>query len=470
MSKPLVAIVGRPNVGKSSLFNRLAGEMLAVVDDVPGTTRDRLVAEAEWNGVVFDIVDTGGIEPLQKMKDEGGRMKVQAAAHPSSLTLHPSDLLPQIRAQAEMAIAEADAVIFMTEAASGLTAADREVAQVLRRHQTKHADGTLRPPVLLAVNKAENLVRREEAVEFYELGMGDPIPISAKHGTGTGDLLDALVAALPASPEADVAEAVKIAIVGRPNVGKSSLLNRLLGEERAIVSPIPGTTRDALDTPMIYDGVPVILIDTAGIRRRGHIDRGVEQWSVLRALKAIARADVALLVVDATEPFTAQDAHVAGFILDEMKSVVVAVNKWDAIEKDTHTLESYTEKLRTELHFLDYVPVLFVSAKTGQRCPQILPTALRVHEERLVRIPTSALNRIVAEAVAANQPKSKSVHQLKITYAAQVRTAPPTFLFHVNDPDLVHFSYKRYLENRLREAYSFLGTPLRLSFRRKSDR
>jgi GTP-binding protein len=459
MSKPLVAIVGRPNVGKSTLFNRLAGELLAVVDDTPGTTRDRLVAEAEWNGVTFDIVDTGGIEPLpRRAKDE------------DPLAVDSAQFIPQIRAQAEMAIAEADAVILMTESAPGVTAADREVAQILRRFQVKRDDGTMRPPVLLAVNKAENSLRREEAVEFYELGMGDPIPISAKHGTGTGDLLDALVAALPPSTEAEAAEAVKVAIVGRPNVGKSSLLNRLLGEERAIVSPIPGTTRDALDTPMTYNGLPVILIDTAGIRRRGHIEAGVEHWSVLRALKAIARADVALLVVDATEPFTAQDAHVAGFILDEMKSVVVVVNKWDAIAKDTYTIESYTEKLRAELHFLDYVPVLFVSAKTGQRCPQILPTALRVHEERLVRIPTSALNRIVREAVAANPPKSKSVRQLKITYAAQVRTAPPTFLFHVNDPGLVHFSYKRYLENRLRAEYGFLGTPLRLSFRKKSDR
>ena len=459
MSKPLVAIVGRPNVGKSTLFNRLAGELLAVVDDTPGTTRDRLVAEAEWNGVTFDIVDTGGIEPLpRRAKDE------------DPLAVDSAQFIPQIRAQAEMAIAEADAVILMTESAPGVTAADREVAQILRRFQVKRDDGTMRPPVLLVVNKAENILRREEAVEFYELGMGDPIPISAKHGTGTGDLLDALVAALPPSTEAEAAEAVKVAIVGRPNVGKSSLLNRLLGEERAIVSPIPGTTRDALDTPMTYDGVPVILIDTAGIRRRGHIEAGVEHWSVLRALKAIARADVALLVVDATEPFTAQDAHVAGFILDEMKSVVVVVNKWDAIEKDTYTIESYTEKLRAELHFLDYVPALFVSAKTGQRCPQILPTALRVHEERLVRIPTSALNRIVREAVAANPPKSKSVRQLKIAYAAQVRTAPPTFLFHVNDPGLVHFSYKRYLENRLRAEYGFLGTPLRLSFRKKSGR
>ncbi len=467
MPKPLVAIVGRPNVGKSSLFNRLAGERLAVVDDTPGTTRDRLVAEAEWNGVTFDIVDTGGIEPLPSKILEAQR-RGRRAKDENPLAADSAQYLPQIRAQAVMAIANADAVIFLTEVTAGVTAADREVAQILRRYQVKRDGGSLHPPVLLAVNKSENLPRREEAVEFYELGMGEPIPISAMHGTSTGDLLDALVAALPPAMEAEAAEAVKIAIVGRPNVGKSSLLNRLLGEERAIVSPIPGTTRDAVDTSLTYSGFPLILIDTAGMRRRGHIDPGVEQWSVLRALKAIARADVALLVVDAAEPFTAQDAHVAGFILDEMKSVVVVVNKWDAVAKDTHTLEAYTRKLRETLHFLDYVPVLFVSAKTGQRCDQILPTTLRVHEERLVRIPTSALNRIVREAVAWHAPKSKSGRQLKIMYAAQVRTAPPTFLFHVNDPELAHFSYQRYLENRLRQEYGFLGTPLRFSFRKKS--
>ena len=307
-------------------------------------------------------------------------------------------------------------------------------------------------------------------MEFYELGMGEPIPISALHGTGTGELLDALVAALPPAAGAEDADAVKIAIVGRPNVGKSSLLNRLLGEERAIVSPIPGTTRDAIDTPLIYDGVPVILIDTAGIRRRGHIDPGVEKWSVLRALKAIGRADVALLVVDATEPFTAQDAHVAGFILDELKSVVVVVNKWDVIEKDEHTLEAYTQKLRAAFHFLDYVPVLFISAKTGQRCHQVLPTALRVQEERLTRVPTAELNRIVREAVMRHPPPPRGARQLKIKYAAQVRADPPTFLFHVNDPKLVHFSYERYLENCLRQEFSFLGTPLRLSFRKTNER
>jgi GTP-binding protein len=459
MPKPLVAIVGRPNVGKSTLFNRLTGERLAVVDDHPGTTRDRLVAEAEWSGVTFDVVDTGGIEPLPRR-----------SKHDIPLSEDSVQFIPQIRAQAEMAVASADVVIFMTEVSAGVTAADREVAQMLRTHQHKDESGALRPPVLLAVNKAENFERRGEAVAFYELGMGEPLALSAIHGTGTGDLLDALIAALPPQPAEPTADSVKIAIVGRPNAGKSSLLNRLLGEERAIVSPVPGTTRDALDTPLVFAGQAVTLIDTAGIRRRGHIDPGVEQWSVLRALKAIARADVALVVIDATEAFTQQDAHIAGFVIDEMKSAVVVVNKWDAVAKDEHTFEAYTRKLRTELNFLDYVPVLFISAKTGQRCDQVLPTALRVQEERLVRVPTSALNRIVREAVAKHAPTSGGIRQLKIKYASQVRTDPPTFLFHVNDPTLVHFTYKRFLENRLREEFHFEGTPLRLSFRKSSDR
>jgi GTPase len=464
MPKPLVAIVGRPNVGKSTLFNRLIGERRAVVDDAAGTTRDRLVAEAEWNGVAFDVVDTGGIEPIQR--DPG---KAPVLAEDSA------DFVPEIRAQAEMAIAEADAVIFMTDIASGPTAADREVAQTLRRHQVRR-DGQMHPPVILAVNKSENVAREAEAVAFYELGMGDPLPISAIHGTGTGDLLDALVAALrvgmpaagpPAFEEEDTS--IKIAIVGRPNVGKSSLLNRLLGEERAIVSPVAGTTRDAVDTPLLYADKALTLIDTAGLRRRGHIDPGVEKWSAIRAFRAIARADVALLVVDATEPFTAQDAHIAGYILDEYKSVVVVVNKWDAIEKDERTLAEYTRRLRSELQFLEYVPVLFISAKTGQRVDQVLPTALQVQEERLVRVPTSELNRILREAVDANPPHPRGERQLKISYGTQVRTDPPTFLFFVNDPELMHFSYKRYLENVLRRHYSFVGTPIRLSFRKKDQ-
>jgi GTP-binding protein len=458
MPKPIVAIVGRPNVGKSTFFNRLIGERRAVVDDAAGTTRDRQVGEAEWNGVAFDVVDTGGIEPVRRGSDRGPALAEDSA-----------DFVTEIRQQAEVAISEADAVIFMTDVASGPTAADREVARVLRRHQVKR-DGKLTPPVILAVNKTENVAREAEAMEFYELGMGDPMPISAIHGTGTGDLLDALVAVLPEAPAPEYGEedtSIKIAIVGRPNVGKSSLLNRLLGEERAIVSPVSGTTRDAVDTPMMYEDKALTLIDTAGLRRRGHIDPGGEKWSTIRAFRAIARADVALLVVDATEPFTAQDAHIAGYILDEYKSVVVIVNKWDAIEKDEHTLVEYTRRLRSEMGFLEYVPVLFISAKTGQRVEQVLPTALRVQEERLVRVPTSELNRILREAVDTNPPHPRGERQAKITYATQARTDPPTFLFFVNDPELLHFSYKRYLENVLRRHYGFLGTPLRLSFRHK---
>jgi GTPase len=461
MRKPLVAIVGRPNVGKSTLFNRLIGERRAVVDDRAGTTRDRVIGESVWNGVVFDVVDTGGIEAPRR-----------GQANQPVLSEDSADFIDEIRAQAELAISEADVVIFMVDVRSGPTAADHEVADLLR-HRQQRRNGRLHPPVLLAANKAETLAREADAVAFYELGMGDPFPISSLHATGTGDLLDAVVQALPApnvppgGADADEDTSVKIAIVGRPNVGKSSLLNRLLGQERAIVSPIPGTTRDALDTQLVYNDIPLTLIDTAGLRRRGHIDPGVERWSTLRAFRAIERADVVLLVIDATEPFTAQDAHIAGFVIDALKSAVVVVNKWDLIEKDNYTMQDFTRRLRNELAFLDYVPVLFISAKTGQRVDRVLPMALQVQEERLVRVPTSELNRIVRAAVQAHPPPSRGQRVLKISYASQVRTDPPTFLFHVNDPDLVHFSYKRYLENELRKAYSFVGTPLRLSFRRK---
>ncbi len=457
MSKPIVAIVGRPNAGKSTFFNRLTGERLAVVDDTPGTTRDRLVAEAEWNGRAFDVIDTGGIEPMPRT-GTGGQVLAEGSAA----------FVPQMRAQAEMAIADADAVIFMTEAKLGLTEADREVAEILRRRQKRGPNGELHPPVLLAVNKTESETAEQSAYMFYELGMGDPHLISALHGTGIADLLDALVDALPPAMPAEADESIKIALVGRPNVGKSSLLNRLLGEERAIVSPVPGTTRDATDTPLTFNGIKLTLIDTAGIRRRGSIDPGVEKWSVLRTFRAISRSDVALLVVDAQEPFKAQDAHVAGFILDESKSVVVVVNKWDVIEKDSNTMQAYAERLRTNLHFLDYVPVLFVSAKTGQRTGQILETALKVQEERLVRIPTSALNKLVRNAVARHAPPSKGGRQLKITFAEQVRVNPPTILLHVNDPELAHFTYRRYLENAVRHEFPFTGTPVRLSFRKKN--
>lgn len=454
MPKPIVALVGRPNVGKSTLFNRLAEERLAVVNDIPGTTRDRLFAEAEWAGVVFDIVDTGGIDPTQTSSGRGKQ----------PLSIGSADFIKEIRAQAEIAIREADAVLFITDVESGVTPADREVAQILRRHQ-RERDGELCPPVLLVVNKADSEARRMQAMQFYELGMGDPYAISALHGTGTGDLLDALVATFRERGEEQEDDSVKIAIVGKPNVGKSSLLNKLLGEERAIVSSIPGTTRDAVDTYLVYNDIPVTLIDTAGIRRRGRIEPGVEKYSVLRAMSAIERSDVALLVVDATSGLTAQDAHIAGFILDSWKSAIVIVNKWDAIQKDSHTMSDFTRHVRQELNFMDYVPVLFISAKTGQRVEQVLPMALQVQEERLVRIPTSQLNQIVQRAQDKHPAPSRSGRQLRIYYGTQVRSDPPTFLLYVNDPKLSHFSYVRYLENRLREVYPFMGTPIRIVMR-----
>jgi GTP-binding protein len=451
MPKPVVVLVGRPNVGKSTLFNRLAEERLAVVDETPGTTRDRLVAEAEWAGVPFDVVDTGGIDPTQ-----GG-----PGRKTEPLSIGSADFIEQIRAQAEAAIQEADAVLFVTDADSGVTYADREVAQILRRHQQER-DGQPWPPVFLVVNKADSKARRAQALQFYELGMGEPYPISALHGTETGDLLDALVASFNVQGEEAEDDSVKIAIVGKPNVGKSSLLNRLVGEERAIVSPIPGTTRDAIDERILFGDIPVTLIDTAGIRRRGHIEPGVEKYSVLRSLRAIERADVGLLLVDATTGLTAQDAHIAGFILDSWKSAVVLVNKWDAIPKDTYTMDDFTRRVRQDLNFMDYVPVLFISAKTGQRVEQVLPLALRVQEERLARLTTSELNRIMQDAQSQHSPPSHAGRALKIYYGTQVRSDPPTFMLYVNDPRLAHFTYLRYLENRVREAYGFLGTPIRI--------
>ena len=454
MRKPIVALVGRPNVGKSTLFNRLAGERLAVVDEVPGTTRDRLMAEAEWIGRVFNIVDTGGIDPTQTGP---GRSQ-------QPLSIGSADFIEQIRTQAEIAIRDADAVLFITDAEGGVTPADLEVAEILRRRQ-REQDGKLKPPVLLVVNKCENESRRMAAMQFYELGLGDPYPISSLHGTGTGDMLDALVATFETLGEEIEDESVKIAIVGKPNVGKSSLLNRLLGEERAIVSPIAGTTRDAIDTRLIFDDLPITLIDTAGIRRRGHIEPGVEKYSVLRSMQAIERADVALLMIDATSGISAQDAHIAGYILESWKSTVVVVNKWDAIEKDSFTMDSFTEKIRQELNFMAYVPILFISAKNGQRVEQVLPTALRVQEERVMRLSTSQLNQILQKAQERHPAPSHAGQQFKVYYATQVRSDPPTFLLYVNEPKLAHFTYTRYLENRIREAHAFTGTPIRLVMR-----
>ena len=428
-------------MGKSTLFNRLAGERLAVVHEQPGTTRDRIVAEAEWNGVTFDLVDTGGFDPsIDDTLDE--------------------KYLPQIRVQAEQAILDAEAIVFLVDGASGVSPLDHEIADILRREQV---------PILLVVNKIDSAARGDRSSEFYELGLGDPIPISALHGRGTGDMLDRLTQVMDREPEmaADDDE-IKIAIVGRPNVGKSSLLNHLLGEERVIVSPLPGTTRDAIDTHLSFEDVPLTLIDTAGIRRRGRIKPGVEKYSSMRALKAIQRADVALLLIDGTEGVTAQDAHIAGMILDKLKSVLLLVNKWDIVPDEIRDIQSYDQHIRAALKFLDFVPVLFISALVGTNVHKVLPTALQIQEERLRRIPTSRLNEVLLEAQAAHAPPSKAGKRLRIYFASQVRTDPPTFLFHVNNPKLMHFSYARFLENRIREEYSYVGTPIRLSFRERS--
>ncbi len=455
MTKPVVALVGRPNVGKSTLFNRLVGERLAIVDDTPGTTRDRIFADAEWNGVTFTVVDTGGIDP-----SHGGK---------TPLSIGSADFIQQIKTQATIAIRDADVILLLVDGQVGSTPADQEVAEILRRNQ-KTVDGQPYPPILLVVNKSESAQTRSEAAQFYELGLGDPYAVSAVHGTDTGDLLDDIVKAFPAQAEDMADDSVKIAIVGKPNAGKSSLLNRLVGEERAIVSPIAGTTRDAVDTKIQFDGVDVTLIDTAGIRKRGKIDPGVEKYSVLRSFKAIERADVVLLLIDAVEGITAQDAHIAGYILDEWKSCVVLVNKWDAVEKDTYTMDVFTKKIRSELNFMDYVPILFISAKNGQRVDQVLPLALRVQEERLVRLTTSKLNDVLAKAQDEHPAPTHAGQQMKIYYGTQVRSDPPTFVLFVNNPSLMHFSYLRFLENKIRQEYSFLGTPIKLAAKGRGER
>jgi GTP-binding protein len=448
--KPLVALVGRPNVGKSTLFNRLVGERLAVTDDMPGTTRDRLFGEFDWRGRLFQVVDTGGIEVYQP---KGSR-------DTSPLAEGSAEFVPQIRAQALLAINDADLVILLVDAVTGITAADEEVAEILRRSQK---------PVLIAANKADHIGRFDEAAEFYALGVGQVYPISAIHGLGVGDLLDgvydAAQDAMPIPETIEESDHLRIAIVGRPNVGKSSLLNRLLGEERMIVSPVAGTTRDAIDTDIQYYGETITLIDTAGIRKRGKIEPGVEKYSVLRAMKALERADVALLVLDAQDGVTEQDTHIAGYILEARRSVVIVVNKWDAIEKDSMTTVAFEEMLARRFDFLPDPPVIFISALSGQRVHQVLEAAKRVWEARHFRIPTADLNKLVRDSMVKHTPPVRGTRRLKIMYASQVTVDPPVILFHVNDPALVHFSYKRFLENQLREAYPFEGTPLILSFR-----
>lgn len=451
--KPLVALVGRPNVGKSTLFNRLVGERLAVTDEIPGTTRDRLQAEFDWNGITFKVVDTGGIEIYEP---KGSRDEAPLAEG-------SAEFVPQIRAQAMMAIEDADVIVMLVDLIHGITAADEEIAEILRRTSK---------PVIVAANKADTITRIDDAAEFYALGVGPVVAVSAIHGIGVGDLLDAIAQAAQSQPvdtyNEDDDSRLKIAIIGRPNAGKSTLLNHLLGEERAIVSPIAGTTRDAIDTTIRWHNQDITLIDTAGIRRRGRVTPGVEKYSVLRAMKAIERADVALLVVDAVEGVTEQDEHIAGYVLEAYKGLVVVINKWDAVEKDAHTLSQYSREIQQRLHFIPYAPVVFISALTGQRIHQVLEAAYRVWQQRSFRIQTADMNRLLRDAVQHHPPPMKGTKRLKIYFGSQVATDPPLFLFHVNDKKLVHFSYKRYLENQIRAQYPFEGTPIRISFRDSS--
>ncbi|MFC1967166.1 ribosome biogenesis GTPase Der [Chloroflexota bacterium] len=436
VSKPIVAIVGRQNVGKSALLNRLAGQPLAIVEDLAGTTRDRIFAEVSWQEAEFTLVDTGGLEP--------------GAESVISLGINE-----QIRA----AIAEADIVVFLVDAKSGVTTSDVEIADMLR---------PLQKPVLLAANKADNARLENEAIEFYDLGLGEPLAVSAHHGRGTADLLDSIVSLLPSGRPPETATAdLKIAIVGRPNVGKSMMVNALLGNKRVIVDDTPGTTRDAIDTTLNFNGQDMILIDTAGMRRRGRIEVGVEKYSVIRALRAIDRADVVLLVLDATEPVTAQDMHIAGYIQQAAKGIVVLVNKWDLIsDKDN---EEWNKHISGQLKFISYAPLLYTSAKLGQGVDKVIPQAQQVYQERLKRLPTSKLNAVIQQAAANHTPPRKGSKQLKILYATQVEVNPPTFVFFVNDAKIVHFSYQRYLENKLRQSFGFTGTPLRLVFKTRGE-
>ncbi len=437
MSKPIVAIVGRPNVGKSTIFNRIAKKRVSIVEDIPGVTRDRIYLDAEWLGHEFTMIDTGGIE----IEAAG---KIQTA----------------MRYQAKLAIDEADVILFIVDAKDGLTAADQEVAVILR---------TARKPVLLVVNKVDSAKDELGTFEFYNLGLGDPIAISAANALGLGDLLDKVIAALPAGAAADEeTDTIKVAFIGRPNVGKSSLVNALLGEERVIVSDIPGTTRDAIDTRFSKDGTDYILIDTAGMRRKGKIDQPVERYSVVRSLRAIDRADVVLILIDAVDGVTEQDKKIAGYAHEAGRASIIAVNKWDLVEKDSKTTLRYTETIRSELGFMQYAPVLFVSALTKQRVHRVGELVKFVADQHAMRIATSVLNQVIEDAVAINPPPSERGRRLKIYYTTQPGVKPPTFVFFCNDAEIMHFTYLRYLENKLREAFGFEGTPLNLVVRSRT--
>ena len=434
MSKPLVAIVGRPNVGKSTLFNKLIGRRLSIVEDTPGVTRDRIYADAEWLTHSFTLIDTGGIEPESE------------------------DIIAvQMRRQAELAIETADVIVFLVDGREGMTAADEEVAAMLRKSNK---------PVVLAVNKLDAPKFNDAIYEFYALGLGDPIIISAGQGLGLGDMLDEVCAHFPPETAEEGEHPLNIAVVGKPNVGKSSLVNAILGEERCIVSNIPGTTRDAVDTPFTLDGEPYVLVDTAGIRRKRAVeDETIERYSVIRSLAAVRRADVVLIVVDAEQGLSEQDVKIAGYVHEEGKPSVLVVNKWDLIEKDTNTMNQFKKDMQVDLAFMDYVPFLFISAKTGQRLNKLLDLAKESYAQSVRRIKTGTLNDIVNEAISMTEPPAMSGRRLKIYYATEVSVQPPTFVFFVNDEALVHFSYKRYMENYFRKTFGFAGTPIQIIFR-----
>ncbi len=436
MAKPIVAIVGRPNVGKSTLFNRIVGGRVAIVEGVPGVTRDRLYQDAEWNNRWFTLVDTGGLD----YKDEG-------------------EIVSHIRKQAELAIAEADLVLFVVDTRAGLNGTDEDVAKVLRRSEK---------PVILVANKVEHFDKAHELYDFYRLGLGEPLPVSAAEGMNTGDLLDRVVEELPPDENEETEDdVIKIAVIGRPNVGKSSLVNALLGEERVIVSSIPGTTRDAIDSYITRGDKKYSVIDTAGIRRRSKIGLSTERYSVIRSLRAVDRCDIVLMLIDAVEQLTDQDKRIAGYAHEKGRGSILVVNKWDLVEKDDHTANRYTENLRDGLGFMRYAPVMFVSALTHQRVHRVLDVVDYVSEQQNMRIATTDLNQLLRDAILHNAtPQDKGRH-LKIFYATQASVKPPTFILFVNDPELMHFSYLRYLENQLRSAYGFEGTPIKLVMRKR---
>ncbi|MBA4536070.1 ribosome biogenesis GTPase Der [Bacillus aquiflavi] len=430
MAKPVVAIVGRPNVGKSTIFNRIVGERVSIVEDTPGVTRDRIYSSAEWLTHNFNIIDTGGIE----IGDE--------------------PFLEQIRHQAEIAINEADVIIFVTNGREGVTAADEEVAKILHRSNK---------PVVLGVNKVDNPEMREQIFEFYSLGFGEPYPISGAHGLGLGDLLDAAAAHFSKTDSDNYEDdIIKFSLIGRPNVGKSSLVNAILGEERVIVSDIAGTTRDAVDSFYTFNGQKYVIIDTAGMRKKGKVYENTEKYSVLRALRAIERSDVVLVVINGEEGIIEQDKKIAGYAHEAGRAIVIVVNKWDVVEKDEKTMKVFEQNIRDHFQFLDYAPIVFLSAKTKKRIHTLLPMINLVSENHALRVQTNILNEIMMDAVAMNPTPTDKGKRLKIYYATQVSTKPPTFVIFVNDPELLHFSYKRFLENQIRDAFGFKGTPIKI--------